>query len=64
MCARTTFDLSVGYDLARSSSRRLRLQLDALNLTNRIGLYNFLSVFGGTNYAPPRSFNAQLRCLF
>ncbi len=62
--ARTTFDLSIGYDLARSSSRRLRLQFDALNLTNRIGLYNFLSVFGGTNYAPPRSFSAQLKYVF
>jgi hypothetical protein len=28
-------------------------------LTNRIGLYNYLSVFGGTNYIPPRSFNAR-----
>jgi hypothetical protein len=62
--ARTTFDVSVGYDLVRSAGGRVRVQFDALNLTNRLGLYNFLSVFGGTNYAPPRALSVQVKYIF
>lgn len=40
------------------------MQFDALNLTNRIGLYNYLSVFGGTSYIPSRSFNVRLKVDF
>lgn len=61
---RTILDASVAYDFVRGERTRVGVQFDALNLTNRIGLYNFLSVFGGTNYIPSRSHNARLKIEF
>lgn len=61
---RTIYDASFAYDFIRGETRRLGVQFDALNLTNKPGLYNYLSVFGGTNYIPPRSFNARLKVEF
>ncbi|MCA1626994.1 MAG: TonB-dependent receptor, partial [Acidobacteria bacterium] len=61
---RTTVDASVAYDFIRREPYRVGVQFDALNLTNRIGLYNYLSVFGGTNYIPSRSFNVRLKVDF
>jgi hypothetical protein len=61
---RTIIDASVAYDFIRREQTRVGVQFDALNLTNRIGLYNYLSVFGGTNYIPSRSFNARLKISF
>ena len=58
---RTLLDASIGYDFIRRSPVRVGVQVDALNLTNRIGLYNYLSVFGGTNYVPSRALSARLR---
>lgn len=62
--ARAIFDASVGYDFIRRDNLKVGVQFDALNLTNKIGLYNYLSVFGGTNYIPSRSFNARLKIDF
>lgn len=61
---RTIIDASVGCDLLRRGRTRVGIQADLLNLANTPGLYNYLSVFGGTNYIPPRSFNARLRLEF
>ncbi|MBA2501242.1 MAG: TonB-dependent receptor [Pyrinomonadaceae bacterium] len=61
---RTIIDASIGYDFIRRENTRVGVQFDALNLTNRIGLYNYLSVFGGTNYIPSRSFNMRLKLDF
>lgn len=61
---RSIVDASVGYDFIRRENTRVGVQFDALNLTNRIGLYNYLSVFGGTNYIPSRSFNVRLKMDF
>ena len=61
---RAVIDASVGYDFIRRDRFRMGVQFAALNLTNRIGLYNYLSVFGGTNYIPSRSFNARLKIDF
>ncbi len=58
---RTIYDASFAYDFIRREPLRVSVQFDALNLTNKPGLYNYLSVFGGTNYIPPRSFNARLK---
>ena len=58
---RSLFDLSVGQDnLFHGSEHRWSLQLTAVNLTNRVALYNFLSTFSGTHYVTPRSLTAQL----
>ncbi|HKF26090.1 MAG TPA: TonB-dependent receptor, partial [Candidatus Acidoferrum sp.] len=47
-------DASVGADVWKHESRSLRLQADALNLTNRLNVINFASLFSGTALAAPR----------
>lgn len=61
---RTIVDASVGCDLLRRGRTRIGAQADLLNLANIPGLYNYLSVFGGTNYIPPRTFNVRLKIDF
>jgi hypothetical protein len=61
---RTIVDASVGFDLLRRGRTRVGVQADLLNLTDTPGLYNYLSVFGGTNYIPPRSVNVRLKVDF
>src|SRR5579864_8226629 len=58
---RHLFDLSVGHDnIFHGDKYKVSLQLTAINLTNRVALYNFLSTFSGTHYVTPRTFTAQL----
>jgi hypothetical protein len=58
---RSLFDLSVGDDnLFRGDKYKWSLQLTAINLTNKVALYNFLSTFSGTHYVTPRALTAQL----
>ncbi len=58
---RHLFDISVGDDnLFRGDKYRWSLQLTAVNITNRVALYNFLSTFTGTHYVTPRAFTAEL----
>lgn len=61
---RTILDASFAYDFVRRERWKVGVQFDALNLTDCLGLYNYLSVFGGTNYIPPRSFNSRLKIEF
>ncbi len=59
---RNLFDLSVGDDnLFRSSERyKWSLRLTAVNITNKVALYNFLSTFSGTHFVTPRTLTAEL----
>jgi len=58
---RNLFDLAIGHDsLFHGDRYRWSLQLTAINLTNKVALYNFLSTFSGTHYVTPRSYTAQL----
>ncbi len=58
---RDLFDLSVGQDnLFHGSEHKWSLQLTAVNLTNKVALYNFLSTFSGTHYVTPRALTAEL----
>ena len=58
---RHLFDMSVGDDnLFRGDKYKWSLQLTAVNITNKVALYNFLSTFTGTHYVTPRSFTAEL----
>jgi hypothetical protein len=51
----------VGDDnLFRGDKYKSRLQLTAVNVTNKVGLYNFLSTFTGTHFVTPRSLTAEL----
>jgi hypothetical protein len=36
------------------------LRLTAINVTNKVALYNFLSTFSGTHFVTPRAFTAEL----
>ncbi len=58
---RSLFDLALGHDnVFRGDKYKVSLQLTAINLTNRVALYNFLSTFSGTHYVTPRTFTMEL----
>jgi hypothetical protein len=58
---RHLFDLAVGHDnLFHGEKYKWSLRFTAINLTNKVALYNFLSTFSGTHYVTPRSYTAQL----
>jgi Carboxypeptidase regulatory-like domain len=62
---RNLFDITVGDDnLFRGDKYKWSLQLTAINVTNKVALYNFLSTFTGTHYVTPRSFSAELGFTF
>jgi hypothetical protein len=58
---RTIVDLSVGADLQKFGNFPLSLQADLLNATNKKGVYNVLSTFGGTHVIPPRMLAVRVR---
>ena len=58
--SRTIIDFSVGADLQKYHVP-LSAQADVLNATNKKGLYNIQSVFGGTHVIPPRMLAVRLR---
>ena len=61
VAARNLFDISVGHDNVFHGDRyKWSVQLSAINLTNRVALYNFLSTFSGTHYVTPRALTAQI----
>jgi hypothetical protein len=60
---RTIWDFSVGADLKRLHVP-VSLQIDVLNAFDVKGVYNILSVFGGTHVIPPRTVAARLRYEF
>jgi hypothetical protein len=46
---------AVGFELYRKEQRTSSVQIQGANLTNRINVINFASLFSGTAVAPPRS---------
>ena len=57
---RNLFDFSVGTDnLFRSDHKKISLRFTAINITNKVALYNFLSTFSGTHFVTPRTFQVQ-----
>jgi hypothetical protein len=62
---RNLFDFSVGTDnLLRTEHTKLTLRFTAINITNKVSLYNFLSTFSGTHFVAPRSFQGQIGVTF
>jgi hypothetical protein len=58
---RHLFDLAIGHDnLFHGDKYKWSLQLTAINLTNKVALYNFLSTFSGTHFVTPRSYTVEL----
>jgi outer membrane cobalamin receptor len=56
-------DASVAYALG-GPARRLRIQADVSNLTNRLRVINFAGLFSGTAIGPPRSLSVRLQASF
>ena len=62
---RHLFDLSVGTDnLLRTDRTKLTLRFTAMNITNKVALYNFRSTFSGTHFVAPRAFQVQAGITF
>lgn len=61
---RLSLDATVGLTLRGGTTRRLELQVDVRNLTNRLDVINFSGLFSGTALAPPRSAAVRLRASF
>jgi hypothetical protein len=65
IAARNLFDFSVGTDnLLGGEHKKLTLRFTALNITNKVTLYNFLSTFSGTHFVAPRTFQVQAGVTF
>jgi hypothetical protein len=61
VASRNLFDVSVGDDNIFNKDRyKWSLRLTAINVTNKVALYNFLSTFSGTHYVSPRALTAEL----
>ncbi len=61
IASRNLFDVSVGDDnLFKGDRYKWSLTLTAINVTNKLALYNFLSTFSGTHYVTPRALTAEL----
>ncbi len=57
---RNMFDAAIGDDdLFHTDRFRYRAQFTAVNLTNVVALYNFLSTFSGTHFVSPRAYTAE-----
>jgi hypothetical protein len=61
--ARTIYDFSLGVDLDKHRVP-LSIQVDLLNVSDVQGVYNILSVFGGTHVIPPRTLAGRIRYRF
>jgi hypothetical protein len=58
---RNLFDMAVGDDNIFHTERiRYRAQITAVNITNKVALYNFLSTFSGTHFVSPRAVTAEI----
>jgi len=58
---RHLFDLAIGDDnLFHIEKYKIGAQFTVINVTNRVGLYNFLSTFSGTHFVTPRAYTAEI----
>jgi Carboxypeptidase regulatory-like domain len=61
VAARSLFDVAIGEDnLFRGDRYKWSLRLQAINITNKEAVYNFLSTFSGTHYVTPRALSAEV----
>ena len=57
---RAIWNWLVGVDLFQNERYKTSLQFQIANLTDKTGLYNFLSVFSGTHVIPPRTYSGRV----
>ena len=51
--------MSVGHDNPFGEHYKWNLRLTAINVTNNVALYNFLSICSGTHFVTPRNYTAE-----
>ena len=62
---RHLFDMAAGWENVFHRDRyKTNLTFTAVNLTNEVALYNFLSTFSGTHFVNPRTFSGQVEFSF
>jgi hypothetical protein len=59
-----SLDASAGAAFFHKENKDISMQLEAGNLTNRVNVLNFASLFSGTALAYPRSVSARLKVAF
>jgi hypothetical protein len=59
-----SLDVAAGADLYHKEQRSAALEIQAENLTDRVNVINFASLFSGTAVGPPRSVSARLKLTF
>ena len=57
-------DASAGVELRRTEKLKLSLQADVINLTDRLNVINFASLFSGTAIEPGRNVAFRLQTEF
>jgi outer membrane cobalamin receptor len=59
-----SWDAAAGMELHRKEQRSASLQIETFNLTDRVNVINFASIFSGTAVAVPRSISSRLVVTF
>jgi hypothetical protein len=59
-----SLDAAAGAELFRKEQRSMAMQIQVTNLTNRVNVLNFESLFSGTAVAVPRSVSTRLKFTF
>ena len=59
-----SLDAAAGVEVYRKEQRSASFQIQAANLSNRVNVINFASLFSGTAVAPARSVSTRLRLTF
>ena len=59
-----SIDTALGVIVFKTERKRVRIQANVVNLTNRLNVINFAGLFSGTAIAPPRSFGVRLQVEF
>jgi hypothetical protein len=59
-----SLDMAAGAELYHKEQRRAELQVQLADLTDRLNVINFASLFSGTAIAPQRSISARLKLTF
>ena len=59
-----SLDASIGADVWKKERRSLRIQVDVVNLTDRLNVINFAGVFSGTALAQPLGVSARTEIVF
>lgn len=57
-------DSGAGFEIYRKEQHSVAIQIQAANLTDRVNVINFASLFSSTAVAPPRSVSGRMKLTF